>query len=140
MRAGQEKHARSDELLSRYDASLSVMTMLEACLHGDSMFGGAWWALEEVVQAVQSLSQKPQHAERLVKVCGWRWSAGGRQTAEPLARPFWWQETRTARPMHHACRYSTKLTVTSRPVQGARRDWPNNDMQGTPCTVAARLQ
>ncbi|KAG2449069.1 hypothetical protein HYH02_005818 [Chlamydomonas schloesseri] len=66
--AGQEMHAQSDALLSRYDASLSVMTMLDACLHGDSMFGGAWWALEEVVQAVQSLSQKPQHAEKLWKV------------------------------------------------------------------------
>ncbi|KAG2433716.1 hypothetical protein HXX76_008083 [Chlamydomonas incerta] len=66
--AGQEMHAQSDALLSRYDASLSVMTMLDACLHGDSMFGGACWALEEVVQAVQSLSQKPQHAEKLWKV------------------------------------------------------------------------
>ncbi|KAG2489997.1 hypothetical protein HYH03_011625 [Edaphochlamys debaryana] len=56
-RSCQEGHTQSDALLSRYDASLSVMTMMEACLHGDSMFGGAWWALEELVQAVQSLTQ-----------------------------------------------------------------------------------
>ncbi len=70
--AGQDSKRGDDgseaaALIAKHSAAASAAKMLDSVLHGDSMFGGAWWSLEEVVHSVASLSKSARTAELMAK-------------------------------------------------------------------------
>lgn len=59
--------SKAASILSKHNISASMATMMDSVLHGDSLFGGAWWSLEEICHAVASLSRSPKITEAMGK-------------------------------------------------------------------------